>query len=113
MVRREDEVFNNESVRENAPGFAIVRNPGVAMIWVTREYEVFYVPPPQAGVLITMGTPERVEWYREGRPATRQEVLHSIETGLPNLEATARLEKGGLEALQKAVERFQPYLPKE
>jgi hypothetical protein len=111
MVRREDAVVNNETCRESAPGFAITRNPGVAMLWVTREYEVF--PDGRGGRLIQMGKPRRVEWYKEGRPATRAEVQASIDTGLPALEALARQEKGGLAHLQKAVERFQPYLPKE
>ena len=41
MVRREDEEINNQRLRDNAAGFAITRNPGVAMIWNTRQYEVF------------------------------------------------------------------------
>ncbi len=109
MVRREDDVINNQQIREQSAGFAITRNPGIAMLWITRDYEVF--PDMNGGHLITMGEPERVEWYREGRSATRDEVMHSIETGLPNLEAMARLERGGLEALQQAVARFQKYLP--
>ena len=111
MVRREDETINNERLREAASGFAIARNPGVAMLWVTKQYEVF--PDGRGGRLLQMGEPRRVEWWKEGRRATRTEVLASIEAGLPNLEALARQEKGGLEALQKAVERFQPFLPKD
>lgn len=108
MVRREDEVINNAALRDAAAGFAITRNPGVTMLWVTRHYEVFSLPN---GHLITMGEPERVEWYKRGRPATRGDVEESIAAGLPNLEAMARQEKGGLEALYAAKERFRKYLP--
>jgi len=84
------------------------------MLWIAREYELFSTGDTGTrGALITMGKPTGVEWYREGRPATRAEVIESIETGLPNLEGLARQEKGGLEALNHAKERFWPYLPKE
>lgn len=108
MVRREDEEINNQKVRDNSAGFAITRNPGVAMLWITRQYEVFRT---ETGPLIQMGEPERVEWYACGRPATREEVLASIESGLPNLEAMARLEKGGLEFLMESCKRFEKWVP--
>lgn len=115
MVRREDEEINNASLRENAAGMAITRNPGVAMLWITRAYEVFDSGEVKGnsnrGYLIQMGEPERVEWFAEGRPATREEVVRSVESGLPNLEAMARTETGGLAALERYVERFQKYLP--
>lgn len=108
MVRREDEVINNQSLRENAAGCAITRNPGVAMVWVTRQYETWKAP---GGFLIQMGDPEKVEWWREGREATYAEVLESFESGLPNLINIARQEEGGIAALNRAVERFQKYMP--
>ena len=109
MVRREDEVINNASARENVAGFAITRNPGVAMLWITRQFEVF--KDHKGAPLIQMGEPESVEWYANGRAATREEVQASIDSGLPNLEAVARSQEGGLEALSKYVARFQKYLP--
>src|SRR5262249_50329479 len=33
QVRREDDRINNAKMREEAPGCAITRNPGVAMLW--------------------------------------------------------------------------------
>jgi hypothetical protein len=109
MVRREDETINNAVMRARAPGHAITRNPGVTMVWVTREYEVFN--DGRGRPLIQMGDPERVEWYANGRTATREEVQHSIDGGLPTLEAVARTEKGGIDALRQYVTRFQEYLP--
>lgn len=109
MVRREDEEINNAVLRDNAAGFAITRNPGVAMLWKTRQYEVFKTE--NGGRLIQMGEPESVEWFAFGRPATREEVLQSIESGLPNLEAIARMERGGMEALAKAQARFEKWIP--
>lgn len=108
MVRREDEEINNAKLRENAAGFAISRNPGVTMLWVTRQYEVFKAGN---GPLIQMGEPEVVWWYACGRKATRAEVEASIESGLPNLEAIARQEAGGLAALESMKQRFFKWLP--
>src|SRR5215471_1997664 len=59
------------------------------------------------------GHPETVEWYREGRQATREEVLRSIEEGLPNLEALARQEDGGMAHLAECRRRFELWLPPE
>ncbi len=109
MVRREDDKINNAATRESAADFVITRNPGVAMLWVTRQFEVY--PDGKGGRLIQMGEPEGVEWYAEGRLATRAEVMASIDSGLPNLEALARQEKGGIEALQQAQKRFEKWIP--
>ena len=109
MVRREDERINNAHLRDAAPGHAITRNPGVAMLWITRQYEVFN--DGRGNPLIQMGEPDSVEWYARGRVATRAEVQESIDTGLPLLEGIARTETGGLEALGRYVERFQRWLP--
>jgi hypothetical protein len=108
MVRREDEEINNATLRDKAAGIAITRNPGVAMLWITRQYEAFRV---DNGILIQMGEPESVEWYACGRVATRAEVCASIESGLPNLEAIAKQERGGIEALAAALLRFHKWLP--
>lgn len=107
-VRREDDLCNNQKLRENAAGMALSRNPGVAMLWNTRQYEVFKT---DNGPLIQMGEPESVEWYACGRKATRAEVMASIESGLPNLEAIARTEKGGIDALRQYQARFEKWVP--
>jgi hypothetical protein len=106
MVRRTDGL--SPEVQESMAGMGLKRNPGVVMIWHTRNYEVFKV---DNGVLIQMGEPESVEWLACGRTATRAEVLESIDTGLPNLEAIAKLERGGLEHLDRCRTRFEKWLP--
>jgi hypothetical protein len=106
MVRREDEL--TMGIAENVAGFGIKRNPGVVMLWHARGYEVFKL---DSGTLIQMGEPESVEWLACGREATRDEVVESIESGLPNLLAVARTESGGIEALDRARARFEKWLP--
>lgn len=109
MVRREDQTFNGEMLRENSPGIALSRNPGVTMLWVTRYFTLF--PDGMGKQLIEMGEPSNVEWYCERRVATRIEVFRSIETGLPALAAIARLEEGGLDHLRKQILDFGRFLP--
>lgn len=109
MVRRQDALINNDSLREQAAGFAIIRNPGVAMVWITREYELF--PDDKGGYLIQMGRPHEVEWYSCGRPATRAEVEQSIENGIGALEALARRQEGGMEELTRKRKQFAKLLP--
>lgn len=110
-VRRQDKIVNNARLTEEAAGNAICRNPGVAMVWVCRGYEIFNDGKNQP--LITVGEPERVEWYCEGRMATRLEVVHSIESGLPALETVARSERGAIEELRRAEQRFAKWIPQE
>lgn len=84
-----------EGVEEPA-GLGIMRNPGVACVWVTRSYEIFRPPsraPGQTSLpLITIGDPHQVEWWREGRRATRAEVEASITGGIPTLMAAAKAD---------------------
>ena len=99
---------------EMPPGIAIMRNPGVACLWTCRDYKTFKVAGDNSGdFLIRIGEPGRIEWYAEGRPATRAEVLASIDSGFPLLEKEARSQS--LEALKalredhrEVVEKFIP-----
>jgi hypothetical protein len=90
MRRREDEL----SAQSIVAGHAIKRNPGVALLWFAKSFEILR---ESNGLLFRLGDPLAVEWYAEGREATREEVMHSIETGLPILREMA--EKDGPEAL--------------
>lgn len=71
-------------------GIGIKRNPGCCAIYVTRSYKAWRA---ENGVLVTMGEPERVEWWAEGRQATRAEISASIESGYPLLQEQARRDK--------------------
>jgi hypothetical protein len=108
MVRREDDLLNNAKLVANAPGAAIARNPGVAMLWITRGFEIIQT---KTGPLFHMGEAESVEWWACGKPATRAQVMESIDTGLPILEAAVAQEPGGLARLIRWQERFMKWVP--
>lgn len=96
----------------DSAGFAIQRNPGVTLLWTTKTYSIFR--DDQGKPLITFGEPESLEWFAEGRQATREEVLHSIETGMPALVALAQTEEGAMKYLLETKEAFiSKYVPSE
>jgi hypothetical protein len=80
-------------------GYMITRNPGVALVWITKQYEVMASAIEQKhGALLHIGEAVSKSWWCRGRPATRDEVLASIESGIPELQRIAR-ELDGLEGL--------------
>jgi hypothetical protein len=96
---------NEKDLPENkkAPaGIMIPRNPGVVCLWVTRHFRPYKAQHGVHGVLFEIGLPEEVEWYAEGRKATRDEIMHSIDTGLPILRGMAEQDgPDGLAAFDK------------
>lgn len=91
----------------DAPGMAILRNPGVALVWTTRAMGLVRAPRPDGtdGVLVRFGRPSRVECFAEGRPATRDEVVASITGGLPLLAREIGGEVLGRLELRRGIRR--------
>lgn len=87
MVRRENNLPENY---KEPSGISIPRNPGVAMVWSTRHFRILEV---YNGILFKMGNPERISFYCSGRKATMDELVHSVDTGLPSL-MTIAIEDG-------------------
>jgi hypothetical protein len=67
-------------------GIAIKRNPGCAAVWVTRGKSWKTFSDGSGGYLINLGNPYAIEWYALGVEATREQVMDSINSGLPILE---------------------------
>lgn len=107
MIRRVDETIGADM--SNVAGFAITRNPGVTMLWTTNTYSVFNDGHDKP--LITFGEPTSVEWYACGRIATREQVMASIDSGLPALVAVAQKQDGAMKFLDEARQRFQKLIP--
>ena len=85
MKRREDELINSRSHEENPRGVTILRNPGVTLVWYT---DGFGTRSTTGGPLFEVRPLTRpATWWKEGRPATREEVLESIYSGLPLLKS--------------------------
>jgi hypothetical protein len=91
-------------------GHMIKRNPGVSLLWTTRSYRPFR--DGSGGILFRVGEPSQVEWFAEGRLATRAEVEESVRTGLPALE---ELTEGPVsrDLLKQAVSKLELLYPTE
>lgn len=113
MKRNEKDMPENST---DPAGIFITRNPGVSAIFITKQFKPFQVKRQTTGsdVLIRMGEPERIEWYAEGRAATREEVQYSITTGLPALFNEAAKEGAEAKAeLDRYISRIGKWLPRE
>lgn len=84
-------------------GIMIERNPGVNLIWVTRQYTLFSPAPKEW--LIHIGVPTQIQFWKEGRPATKKEVLAAIEAGCPAVEKIAK-KHGEMEEFLAAKNGF-------
>lgn len=73
-------------------GIMLRRNPGVTLVWVTSRYTTRWADHGQGGYLHHIGDPTALHWFCQGRPATRAEILESMETGLPSLQEACQLD---------------------
>jgi hypothetical protein len=108
-MRRNEKDLPEDAVE--AAGVPIKRNPGVTALVFAGGYSLLGVGE---GVLLRMEAIRQVEWWREGRLATRAEALEAIESGLPLLEGMAK--EDGPEAvceLEIAVAEAMHLLPRE
>jgi hypothetical protein len=103
-ARREE----NKPAHEEMPGIGIKRNPGVTLVWTTKSYRVFQV---QGGVLFKIGEPTERQWFARGREATKDEIMESVRTGLPQLAEAAKLDgPEAQDALAQLVKEFEASL---
>jgi hypothetical protein len=68
-------------------GVMLPHNPGVTLVWVTTSYSV--IRDGKGKVLFRIGDANEVSFLKQGRAATREEVLASINIGLPILRQMA------------------------
>jgi hypothetical protein len=94
-----------------APGVMIERNPGCLCLYETREAKRF---DAGNGWLIRLGKPDRVDWWAEGRKATRAEIVASIDSGYPLLEKEAWKDgAGAVDDLARMAAAAMKLLPAE
>lgn len=102
---------------KQAAGIPLDRNPGVMLIWVTDTYKPFRAlqsvePGTPGGILFRLGNPTKLEWYTQGRKATRDEILASINSGLPLLRKIAEDEgRDAILEFEEQVKRGMALVP--
>jgi len=93
---------NMPALAKEQVGIANLRNPGLALLWTTKRYRIRVMKGDGrvgGGVLFHLGEPEHVRWICEGREATREEVMSSMDSGLVFLRAAA--EEDGPAAIRE------------
>jgi hypothetical protein len=94
---------------KHAAGVMFERNPGCVCLYATPEAKAFDAGD---GWLIRLGKPTRVDWWAEGRKATRDEIVASIDSGYPLLlEQALKDGPGAAEELAKLTEKAFALLP--
>lgn len=84
------------------PGM-LEHNPGTMCLWVTSSYKVVQ---NGKGLLFQIGEPMSVEFWSQGRKATRAEIDAAIEKGFPLLMEMA-VEDGGDQPQKITQARFR------
>lgn len=109
MVRREGDIPEGS---HNPAGIMLDRNPGVSLVWLTRQATAFPTQVGHEGLLFNVGVPVQVRFYREGRIATRDEIMESIASGLPALRELAEAQGDfAVAALEEQYEEALELLP--
>lgn len=100
--------------KQDPPGYALLRNPGVACVWITKSFTTFKAQGGGKGFLLRIGDPTSVFWFCEGRGAKREEIMASIDGGYPALEDAARQERdvaAAIKELSRLREHAMRFVP--
>lgn len=108
-VRKDHEHTPFDMPTREMAGKGILRNPGVALVWVIKGRAKWFKAPNE-GHLFTIGTPVEAKWYAHGRDATRAEVDEAIASGMPTLMDAApnAVARATLMAHASQARRFLP-----
>lgn len=101
MVRRDSDLPQGV---EEPGGIMIKRNPGVTLLWTTKDFKLF--GDGRGGVLIRMGDPVEMDWFALGREATNEEIEDAITKGCPIIQKVAE-EDGAIDEFMIAKEKFE------
>lgn len=103
FITQDGTVVGADEDNYHGAGIMISRNPGVTAQWVTESFKIEREPN---GFLFRVGPASRLKFWSHGRPATRAEVTHSIETGLPRLRGVAKEHDGpeGQQFLERQID---------
>lgn len=110
MARREEGMPTDSAAH---PGMCDTRNPGVTVLWTSSQMALIQV---HNGVLFaTGGTPHKVEWYTQGRVATRDEAEAALNVSVGKLMEVAKDDEtripGSIRDTERACENARRWLP--
>lgn len=87
----------------------VSKTSGVNMVWVTDHARVI---PNHGDLIISLGEPNELHWFTEGRKATRQEVEAGIDRALDNMvEERGPMDPETTIVIRTRLARLRSYLP--
>lgn len=89
-MRRNEKEMPEDATKPG--GIMIPRNPGVTVLWTTR-HPMQRMRDGRGGFVFHLPDPQHVQFFARGQPASRDEVLASIESGLPILRDMANRDR--------------------
>ena len=101
-------VGEHGEIMEGQRGRAVSRNPGLCAVFTVEKKRQHF----NRHSLFDLGEPSNVEWFKEGRPATRQEARAALDDGFAFLLDEA--EKEGDNAVMHLLVMYElatRYLP--
>lgn len=107
---RERRSYGVEGLAENIAGISFDRNPGVTGLIHSTAWTPYQADDGGKGVLFRMDKIDGVEWIAGGRPALVDEVLHSLDTGLPALSELAAAQEGARHHLTLMLRRAMTFI---
>lgn len=100
------------------PGIPLARNPGVVVMWESRNYHA--IRTDGGGMLFNIGDPHSApEWWTEGRHASRAEAEAGFDASVAVLREVAAMDarNEGSDAAtataERSIELARRYLPAE
>ncbi len=97
-----------EGTRKPA-GISMEHQPGIMALWTTNTYSPFRV---QNGTLIKVGVPKEVIWVKEGRHATRAEVVEAVDAAHKQMLSEAE-SLDEITQMRQARQWAEMYFPKK
>jgi len=99
-------------------GEGLKRNPGMGVLWLqdcfAKRYDVEAnrLQNINGGYLFQLQDPVEVQWWKDGRPATREEAEEALKHGAPAIREIAVAEgHGAIEAFDRMYDKARRYLP--
>jgi len=95
--KRDEHDLPTDGFKPGGQEAMILRNPGVTALYITKSFRPYRAP--DGSILYELGEPIEVQWWAQGRSATHDEIMASINSGLPILREMA--EKEGPKAVEE------------
>jgi hypothetical protein len=106
-MHRQDHNLPSPDLLVDPAGIHFEGNPGICVVWIALDYEVFAAP---GGQLIQLGEPVEVRWFQSGERASPDAATEALRAGFQKLGqlATTDEDHGILAEYLARAERWLP-----